>query len=55
MDSVAGFGEDALRDAQGEAMAEWVCDFCGRTGATEAGETTDHVLCPDCGEPVTPG
>jgi DNA-directed RNA polymerase subunit RPC12/RpoP len=35
-------------------MEQWVCDFCGQTGVTDDGETTDQVLCPDCGEPVTP-
>lgn len=35
-------------------MDEWVCDFCGQTGVTDQGETTDQVLCHSCGEPVTP-
>lgn len=35
-------------------MAKWLCDCCGQTGMTSAGETTDQVLCPDCGEPVLP-
>ena len=35
-------------------MATWVCDYCGQTGTTAAGETTDQVLCPTCGEPVMP-
>ena len=35
-------------------MAGWVCDYCGTTGQTRPDETTDHVLCPVCGEPVVP-
>jgi DNA-directed RNA polymerase subunit RPC12/RpoP len=35
-------------------MAKWVCEFCGQTGRTPAGQTTDEVQCPDCGEPVAP-
>jgi hypothetical protein len=35
-------------------MAEWVCDYFGTTGRTQPGATTDHVLCPVCGEPVVP-
>jgi rubrerythrin len=35
-------------------MAEWVCDYCGTTGHTRPGETTDQVQCPTCGEPVVP-
>ncbi|MDX6324528.1 MAG: hypothetical protein QOK15_882 [Nocardioidaceae bacterium] len=35
-------------------MAEWVCDYCGNTGHTRPGETTDEVQCPVCGEPVVP-
>lgn len=32
----------------------WVCDYCGNTGNVPPGQTSDHVLCPDCGEPVQP-
>jgi hypothetical protein len=31
----------------------WVCDHCGATGQIPDGETADHVLCDQCGEPVT--
>ena len=35
-------------------MEKWVCDYCGQTGDTDDGETTDQVLCHTCGEPVLP-
>jgi len=35
-------------------MTRWICDFCGQAGQTPPGMTADEVLCPDCGEPVTP-
>jgi hypothetical protein len=35
-------------------MARWVCDFCGDEGEVPEGQTSDHVLCPGCGEPVLP-
>jgi len=31
----------------------WVCDFCGTRGRTGAGQPSETVLCPTCGEPVT--
>ena len=32
----------------------YVCDFCGHEGRVPDGETVDRILCPMCGEPVTP-
>jgi rubrerythrin len=45
---------DSSETKRGLLMESWVCDFCGQTGRTVEGETTDQVLCPACGEPVTP-
>ena len=36
-------------------MATWICDSCGTTGVVPPGQTSDHVLCTDCGESVLPG
>ncbi len=30
----------------------WVCDFCGTRGRTGAGQPSETVLCPTCGEPA---
>ena len=32
----------------------WICDYCGATGRVPEGETSDHVQCDQCGEPVQP-
>lgn len=35
-------------------MSRWVCDYCGATGRVPEGQTSDNVLCDQCGEPVLP-
>lgn len=33
-------------------MTRYVCEECGQQG--EADDDVDRILCPHCGEPVTP-
>jgi hypothetical protein len=32
----------------------YVCDHCGYEGVDPDARSSDEVLCPMCGEPVTP-
>lgn len=45
---------DVAQRTKGAIVESWVCDYCGQTGVTDPGETTDQVLCHICGELVTP-